>query len=161
MHRTHISLSTFHSSICPSETNETFPHHLRLSSLSELFSLLYSSWNLLLSYLIRRFLFPFWCVFLFVACFKEFCLSRKAAFTGVSVRTAVALFFLVFLLPFLPVDLRKERTSSGVKDVLEDELVSAVLLDLVGEKDCLIAWFSRLIVGNFSITSIRCCSVCG
>jgi len=66
--------------------------------------------------------------FSFVASYKEFCLSRKAAFTGVSVRTAAALFFLVFPLPFLPVGLGRERTSSGVKDVLEDGCVSADVL---------------------------------
>jgi hypothetical protein len=66
--------------------------------------------------------------FPFVACFKEFCLSRKAAFNGVSVRTGVALFFQVFPLPFLPAALGKERTSLGVKGVLEDESVSADVL---------------------------------
>ena len=35
----------------------------------------------------------------------------------------------MFPLPFLPVDLGKERTSPVVKDVLEDEFVSAVLLE--------------------------------
>ena len=34
----------------------------------------------------------------------------------------------MFPLPFLPVGLGKERTSSGVKDVLEDEFISAEVL---------------------------------
>jgi hypothetical protein len=67
-------------------------------------------------------------VFHFVVCL-DFCLSRTATFTGVSVRIAVPLFFLVaFALAFLPAVLGKGRRSSGVKDVLEEGFVSAGVL---------------------------------
>jgi hypothetical protein len=52
-----------------------------------------------------------------------------AAFTGVSVRIAKYLLFLVaFALPFLPAVLGKGRTSSGVKDVFEERFVLACVL---------------------------------
>jgi hypothetical protein len=59
--------------------------------------------------------------FSFVTCL-DFCAFRKTALTGVSVTTAVPLFFLVaFALAFL-------YAASGVKDVLEEESASAGLL---------------------------------
>jgi hypothetical protein len=66
--------------------------------------------------------------FPFVICL-DLCLSRKAAFTGVSVRIAIYLLFLVaFAVPFLPAGLGKGRKSSGVKDVLEEGFVLACVL---------------------------------
>jgi hypothetical protein len=63
--------------------------------------------------------------FSFVICL-DFCVFRKAALTGVSVMTAVPLFFLVaFALAFLSAAFGKGRTISGVKDVLEEGFVSA------------------------------------
>jgi hypothetical protein len=59
----------------------------------------------------------------------QFLFILQGCFTGVSVRIAVLLFFLVaFAVPFLSAALGKGRTSSGVKDVLEEECASAGLL---------------------------------
>jgi hypothetical protein len=67
-------------------------------------------------------------VFSFATSF-EFCLSRKAAFTGISLRIAVALFFLVvFAIHFLPTALGKGRASSGIKEVFEEVFISANVL---------------------------------
>jgi hypothetical protein len=70
-------------------------------------------------------LLPFWRVFPSVTRLY-FCISRKGTFTSISVRIAVPLSFLLsFALAFLSAALGKGRTSSGVKDVLEEGFVSA------------------------------------
>jgi hypothetical protein len=114
-------------SMCPWKPNKMFPHHFRLSSLNFPH---YFPRLLRISFRVskRRLLLRFWCVFPFVTCL-DFCVSRKAAFTGVSVRIAIYFLFLVeFAAPFLPAVLGKGRTSSGVKDVLEEGFVLACVL---------------------------------
>jgi hypothetical protein len=100
-------------SIFPCKPNKMLLHHLCLSNMSEFFEQCFLLVRIFCGVIKQAPLAPLLVCFSFVTCF-EFCLFCKAAFTGLSVRIAVAPFFLVvFAFPFLPIALGKRTYEFG------------------------------------------------